>query len=76
MNNQEKRVLQYLFDFGSITSLEAMRDLGVMRLASRICDLRRKGVKIQKQTEHTVNRYGERCVIVRYFFDRQESEGA
>lgn len=75
MNNQEKRVLQYLFDFGSITSLEAMRDLGVMRLASRICDLRHKGIPIQKRTESTVNRYGERCVIVRYFI-KQESEGA
>lgn len=72
MNNQEQRVIKYLTDFGSITALEAMRDLGVMRLASRVCDLRRKGVKIQKQTERIVNRYGERVIVVRYYMDKQE----
>lgn len=72
MNNQEQRIIKYLSDFGSITALEAMRDLGVMRLASRVCDLRCKGVKIQKQTERIVNRYGERVVVVRYYMDKQE----
>ena len=76
MNNQEKRIVKYLTDFGSITALEAMRDLGVMRLASRICDLRKKGVQIQKRTESTVNRYGERCIVVRYYREKQEQEGA
>jgi hypothetical protein len=30
---QRDRVLQYLHDFGSITAVEAMRDIGVHRLA-------------------------------------------
>ena len=72
MSNQEQRVIKYLTDFGSITALEAMRDLGVMRLASRVCDLRRKGVKFKKQTERIVNRYGERVIVVRYYMDKQE----
>ena len=75
MNKQEQRILQYLSDFGSISSIEAVQDLGIMRLASRICDLRRKGVPIQKHTENVVNRYGERCKIVRYYIDKQEREG-
>ena len=70
MNTQEQRIMQYLSDFGSITALEALRDLGVMRLASRVCDLRKKGVDIKKKTEHAINRYGERCVVVRYYIDK------
>ena len=44
MNNQRvtqtARILNHLESFGSITSLDAMREYGIMRLASRICDLR------------------------------------
>lgn len=40
---QCERILDYISDFGSITSMEAMQDLGCMRLASRICDLKKQG---------------------------------
>lgn len=40
---QKERILKYLNDFGSITPLEAMRDLGVMRLSARIMELNRNG---------------------------------
>ena len=76
MSNQEQRILQYIEDRGSITALEAMRDIGVMRLSSRICDLRKKGVQIQKQTESTVNRYGERCIVVRYYMENKSNRWA
>lgn len=39
---QTDRVLMYMRDFGSISPLEAMRDLGCMRLAARISDLKKK----------------------------------
>lgn len=63
---QNDRVLQYIREFGSITQLEALQDLGVMRLASRVSDLRRQGVKIASKTEAVKNRYGETCHIKRY----------
>lgn len=63
---QAERVEKYIRDFGSITQLEAMEDLGVMRLASRISDLRSFGVKIRKTTETGRNRYGERTRYARY----------
>lgn len=47
---QCERILDYISDFGSITSFEAIRDLGCMRLASRICDLKRQGYKFYRQT--------------------------
>lgn len=45
-NNQCERVLKYMRDFGQITSLDAVKDLGVMSLARRICDLKERGVAI------------------------------
>ena len=65
---QTERVYQYIKDFGSITQFEAMRDLGVMRLASRICDLKKQGVNIKDEFEAVQNRYGEPVHIKRYSF--------
>lgn len=63
---QTERVLQYIEDFGSITQLEALNDLGVMRLASRISDLKKLGYPIASEIEAVKNRYGENCYIKRY----------
>lgn len=63
---QTERVHQYMRDFGSITQLDAIRDLGVMRLASRINDMKRQGVRIVKTMESAKNRYGETTSYARY----------
>lgn len=63
---QTDRVLAYIREFGSITQLEALRDLGVFRLASRISDLKRQGYAITGKMEAVKNRYGEDCYIKRY----------
>ena len=63
---QSERIVQYMKEFGSITQFEAFRDLGCMRLASRISDLKKMGYPIESQTEAVKNRYGENCYIKRY----------
>lgn len=63
---QAQRVLDYIDEFGSITQLDALKDLGVMRLASRISDLRKQGYPITSEMEAVKNRYGESCYIKRY----------
>lgn len=63
---QADRVLAYIRDFGSITQLEALRDLGVMRLASRVSDLRKQGYNIVGKREAVLNRCEETCYIKRY----------
>lgn len=63
---QNQRILDYIDEFGSITQLEAIRDLGCMRLASRISDLRREGYAIKSEFVPVKNRYGETCRIKRY----------
>lgn len=63
---QNQRILDYINQFGSITQIDALRDLGVMRLASRISDLRKQGYPITSNIEAVNNRYGEKCYIKRY----------
>ena len=55
-----------MIENGSITQLEALRDLGIMRLASRISDLRKQGYDIKGDMISVKNRYDETCYIKRY----------
>lgn len=63
---QNERIIAYIEEFGSINQYEALRDLGVMRLASRISDLKRLGYPIISANETVKNRYEEPCRIKRY----------
>ncbi len=70
--NQEARVLDYMATRGGITQLEALRDIGVARLASRISSLRKDGWPIAWVWEHGRNRYGEKYHVKRYFLEDGE----
>ena len=63
---QNDRILNYMKQRGSITTMEAIVDIGVMRLASRISDMRREGIDIKSETVAVMNRYGEKCHVKRY----------
>lgn len=63
---QAQRVLEYIEKFGSITQYEALSDLGVMRLASRISDLKKNGYPIKSEVVAVKNRFDETCYISRY----------
>lgn len=63
---QAERVLAYIERFGSITQYEALQDLGVMRLASRISELKKNGYPIQSEVVAVKNRFEENCYIKRY----------
>ena len=56
---QCERILRHLKDYGSITSMEAIQEYGILRLASRINDLRAQGIAIASDTKTGKNRYGE-----------------
>lgn len=66
MTNKEQRALQYMQDFGSITSLEAISELGDTRLAATIYGLKKNGYAIASTTETSKNRYGESVHYSRY----------
>lgn len=63
---QADRVFQYMKDFGSITPLDAVKDLGVMCLAERVRDLRNAGIDVKGTPESSKNRYGEKTRYMRY----------
>ncbi|MBO4863823.1 MAG: helix-turn-helix domain-containing protein [Eubacterium sp.] len=68
-DKQVDKIYKYMKDFGSITQLDAIRDLGVMRLASRISEMRMSGIAIKKEMETGKNRYGEPTHYARYSLD-------
>lgn len=70
---QTVRVLDYMLEYGSITQLEAIRELGVMRLASRISDLKKQGVPIKSEMVTVHNRFEEPCRVKRYSLVREEA---
>ena len=74
MKTQTERVLDYIHEFGSITQLEALKDLGVMRLASRVSDLKKQGYLITSSVEAVKNRYDENCYIKRYRLAVKEND--
>lgn len=69
---QCERIIKYIEDFGSITTLEAFTELGVVRLGARICELRKEGADIKDTQECVKNRYGEKCYIKRYYIEKGE----
>ena len=67
---QTDRVIAHILAYGSISQLEAFQLYGCFRLASRICDLKRKGYNIGKIMEEGKNRYGEPERHARYFLNK------
>ena len=63
---QGMKILKYMQDYGSITPVEAFRDLGVMRLGARIYDLEQEGIRIVHERENSTNRMGEKVSYSRY----------
>lgn len=66
MKNQCEKIIQYIRDFGSITSLQAFQDLGITRLSGRIYDLKCMGHCFKKEMVTGKNRYGEKTHYAKY----------
>ena len=64
--SQETRLLDYLAINQTITSMEALSELGIFRLASRVSNLKKKGYKITSRMVPVTNRYGETCHVSEY----------
>ena len=66
MKNQCERVYEYLRHRGSITQFEAISELGILRLAARVNDLKRAGHPIIRKMIKVKNRFGESCTVAEY----------
>jgi len=66
---QVDRLHDYLKEFGSVTQLQALRDLGIMRLSARIADLKKLGVEITTLRKPVKNRWGDTIHVVEYLIE-------
>lgn len=62
------RVINYMREFGSITSFEAFTDLGCTRLSEYIRQARLT-LNVKDKWEKTINRYGEKVEYKRYWIE-------
>jgi hypothetical protein len=63
---QKQRIIRHLNDKGTITSREAMNEYGIMRLSSRVCELRDEGYNIRSEFVSSRNRYNEHVSFSKY----------
>ena len=68
---QEIRVINYINEFGSITPLDAFRDLGITKLATIVSRLKRQGFHFYQHLDYSKNRFGEMCHYMRYWLDEK-----
>lgn len=63
---QNEIIIRHLKTFGRITPVEAMNEYGIMRLASRIHDLKQEGYRISSENKVSINRFGEKVHYASY----------
>lgn len=63
---QNERILRHLEECGVIDPMTALKEYGIMRLASRISDLRSDGYNISRRMVTGKNRYGEKTAYAEY----------
>lgn len=72
-DTQHARILRYMKEFGSITTLEAFTDLGITKLTTRISEMRRQGIRILGKRIEVKNRFEETCYVNRYTLWEEEA---
>lgn len=63
---QCQRILDYMKQYGSITSWEAYRDLSITQLGARLFELKKQGYLFEKERIATTNRMGEKTHYDKY----------
>lgn len=71
---QCERIVEYIKQFGSISPVEAFRDLGITKLATRISEMRKDGMKFNQEYMKGKNRFGEAVYYMRYYLPKDEKK--
>ncbi|MCI8383771.1 MAG: hypothetical protein HFJ33_02740 [Clostridia bacterium] len=67
-NTQRQKIIDYIQRFGSITSWEAYRDLGITQFALRIKELKENGYHLKTKWESKRNKDEKMVYFKRYYF--------
>ena len=65
----KQRIIDYIEEFGSITTFQAFTDLGCTRLSEYIRQIR-EDRKVLDKTISTKNRYGEKVWYKEFYFEK------
>lgn len=68
------QVLNHLLNYGTITSWQAITKYSATRLASIICELRKKGYDIETKIMVTKDINNNTCQYAKYILHREESK--
>lgn len=71
---QCEKILDFMKEHGSITPRQAYNYFGIMRLASRISDLKTAGYKIKSEPLKVKNRDGSYTHVAKYSFIKEVKE--
>ena len=71
---QHKRIMRHLRKYGTLTSMEAISLYGIMKLSTRVSELRARGERIETVMRKGLNRYGERVRYAEYHITEQEDK--
>ena len=63
-----QKILDYMLEFGSITTYQAFIDLGCSRLSEYIRQIRLTH-KVEDEWIHSLNRYGRRIKYKKYWLE-------
>lgn len=74
LSTQQARVLEYMKTFGGITALQAVNDLGILRVSSRISELTQKGFRINKKRISVNNRFKEQTTVILYTLGEENNK--
>ena len=76
MKSQCQRILEYFKKQDkTLTSADAWRKLGIMRLASRIHDLTKDGYSFRRERKTVINQFDEKCKVVEYQLKEKPLQG-
>lgn len=68
MMTQREAILQYINEFGSITPMQAFADLGITKLATRISEMRKDGLRFKIEMVTVNGRYQRTVTFAKYSF--------
>lgn len=64
---QHELILRHIDRYGSISPMEAFSEYGITKLATRISEMRRRGINFTKIMVEQENRFGEPVRYMRYW---------
>ena len=68
MMTQRDAIIKYITEFGSITPMQAFADLGITKLATRISEMRKDGMRFNIEMVTVKGRYQRTVTFAKYSF--------